>query len=367
MASNPNKSVGKTKPRPTRGSVTEQTDKEVSAWMCRGCKIEFSEPDSKLLECERCSEHYCIKCLKLSGAEYDLLNARSEFHWYCGICEPKVMHNVSVDKDVEQRCEEFMKRITNSIKELEAKVTKQLQDKVSRKELLDLTTKIDLLETKLVKSVDLKVEEKTVSFRDIMKSQLEDEVKKNLDKTVKTEVDCKMGQVSNDIEGIQKSLTETKSQLDEEREREKRRNNIVIYRIPESSETKKEDRYKEDADFCNELIHKTLLVDCTDNDVKKFIRLGEKQEGRIRPLLIEFSNRLIKNLIMESLSKLKSADDKFKNIVVAHDLTQNEREACRELVAEAKRREQNDNSGEYIFRVRGPPTDLRIVRLKKRQ
>ena len=38
-------------------------------------------------------------------------------------------------------------------------------------------------------------------------------------------------------------------------------------------------------------------------------------------LLIQFRDRILKNMIMESLSKLKEAENEFKNIIFAHDMT----------------------------------------------
>jgi len=38
--------------------------------------------------------------------------------------------------------------------------------------------------------------------------------------------------------------------------------------------------------------------------------------------------RGMKNRVMESLSKLKSAEEKFKNISVTHDIYDQTREAC---------------------------------------
>jgi len=62
------------------------------------------------------------------------------------------------------------------------------------------------------------------------------------------------------------------------------------------------------------------------------------------------------------LSKLADAEEKFKKVIVTYDMTKKERE----LVAKAKQDEENDESGYFIYRVRGRPEDLRIVRFKKR-
>lgn len=68
---------------------------------------------------------------------------------------------------------------------------------------------------------------------------------------------------------------------------------------------------------------------------------------------------------METTYKLRSVD-KFKGIVISHDMTKSERDQCKQLVAEAKTKESQDESGEFIFRVRGPPGNMKIVRLRKR-
>jgi len=42
--------------------------------------------------------------------------------------------------------------------------------------------------------------------------------------------------------------------------------------------------------------------------------------------MVQFASYTFQNLIMESLYKLRHADQKFKQVVVAHDMTKNERE-----------------------------------------
>jgi len=73
---------------------------------------------------------------------------------------------------------------------------------------------------------------------------------------------------------------------------------------------------------------------------------------------LEFLQRLIsdaKNLIMDSLFRLKSIDAKFKGITVSHDMTKNERDDCKKLVDEDKQKENQDASGEWIYRIRYQP------------
>ena len=67
---------------------------------------------------------------------------------------------------------------------------------------------------------------------------------------------------------------------------------------------------------------------------------------------------------MESLIKLKDAPEKFRNIGVGHDLTPSERETSKKSVNEAKDKQQKE-TGEYLWRVRGPPGQMKVVRIRK--
>ena len=63
-----------------------------------------------------------------------------------------------------------------------------------------------------------------------------------------------------------------------------------------------------------------------------------------RPLLVQFKSKAVKNRVMESLTRLRGADEPFKSIVVSHDLTKNEREV-RTLVNLAKEKQEENGQG----------------------
>jgi len=48
---------------------------------------------------------------------------------------------------------------------------------------------------------------------------------------------------------------------------------------------------------------------------------------------------------MESLNKLRMLEEKFKKVVVVHDMTPKERHECKEMVQEAKRLESQESGG----------------------
>ena len=69
---------------------------------------------------------------------------------------------------------------------------------------------------------------------------------------------------------------------------------------------------------------------------------------------------------MENLYNLRHAEQKFKKIVVTHDMTRSERDECKKLVAEAKSMGEQDQSGEYLYKVRGNQGLMKIVKIRKR-
>ena len=180
---------------------------------------------------------------------------------------------------------------------------------------------------------------------------------------VSKQVDSKFAKVSTDVNRVHEALTATKVHALEEKEKELRCNNIIIYRVPEGQETK-EERAKLDRTFCQNLIKNALDIDFQDEDLKKIFRLGKKDTNS-RPLLIQLRDKSVKNSIMESLYKLKQADDAYKNVSITHDLTKKEREDCKALVEEAKKKQASEQ-GEWLWRVRGLPGMMKIIRIQKK-
>jgi len=112
------------------------------------------------------------------------------------------------------------------------------------------------------------------------------------------------------------------------------------------------------------MCNNALGLDLARDDEKRIQRLGRRGDTP-RPVLVQVSSGMLKNHIMETTAALCKSET-FRNVVVSYDMTITEREQCKQLVAEAKQRELQDGSGEFVYRVRGQPGEMRIVKLKKR-
>jgi len=65
-------------------------------------------------------------------------------------------------------------------------------------------------------------------------------------------------------------------------------------------------------------------VEIREDDNNRFVRLGKVDSipaGKARPALIRSRDRVLKNLIIASVGKLKQADEKFKRIIFADNMT----------------------------------------------
>ena len=126
---------------------------------------------------------------------------------------------------------------------------------------------------------------------------------------------------------------------------------------------RKEDDISLFINICNEISD----VEISKEYITQAQRLGMRSEnGKIRPLLIILNSEESKKKIFSRLYKLKDLVQ-FKNISMSHDMTRDERTKTKLLIEEAKSKTINDtDSKNWIYKVRGPPWDQQIQRVRHR-
>lgn len=117
------------------------------AWVCENCKKSFTDPDAKMLECQRCRAHYCIRCLDKSINEYEMLS-NSDLMWFCGPCKGKVEKKpIVTDLKIEKRCNaiirEFEDRLSSLENEISSKGNKSDVRRIVREEINNNKTDIN--------------------------------------------------------------------------------------------------------------------------------------------------------------------------------------------------------------------------------
>ena len=94
-------------------------------------------------------------------------------------------------------------------------------------------------------------------------------------------------------------------------------------------------------------------------------RLGRKAE-KPRPLKVCLKSESDKASILKNARRLKEAPDRFNTVSLSSDMSREEREANKLLLAEARNLDLSEPSGDWIHLVRGAPGNRRILRVARR-
>ena len=297
-------------------ALLRNDDDDDEAWICEFCEKSFSDPDSKLLECQRCKKHYCIVCLNKSENEYTCLS-KSDSMWFCVDCREIVEKNIAVDLKIEERCRQIMMNYESRISRLED----DIKDKCSEGRVREIVRE------------------------EISYSEGSGEISDNV------------GQVKNTTK--QPETVETV--LSELNERKARENNIVVHGIPELVTEDDDERKRYDGRKIYDLLGTCKLQSA---EVTKIIRIGRfNKEKPKRPMLVTFETIATKRQLFKNIRLLHDNED-FKSVSINNDLTKSEREQEALLREEAKRLSE-EASGDCQYRVRGPPWARKVVKVVK--
>jgi len=139
---------------------------------------------------------------------------------------------------------------------------------------------------------------------------------------------------------------EVKIFMDKQDEKERKKNNLIIYRLPETEEDDKE-QVKKDRTEILKIFDITTpelraeLEECLKKD-RKFFRLGNKkaEEGKYRPLKVVLRDEEMKLDILNGCKNLKNSA--YEKISIQTDLTIEEQERNYSLRQELKERKANN-------------------------
>ena len=148
---------------------------------------------------------------------------------------------------------------------------------------------------------------------------------------------------------------EVREEIKEQNEREKKKNNIVMYNMEESTKAERDERLKEDYEACGEIISGELGM--TNVEIVEVSRLGKVEEAsgntrrsqKPRPVLVKLRNPGEKWGVIAQGKRLKNSEnEKVKNVFIAPDLTLKEREHEKKLREELQKKKDNGEMGWYI-------------------
>jgi ribosomal protein L33 len=354
--------------------LSTNDDEPVVTLNCNICKND--NPKDISLECQRCKDHFCITCLNKSKEECKLLN-ESDLMWFCPPCREKVEKNIVTDRKIEETCKEMMQAFNLRILGLETAMEKKCDKSdigpTVRSELDKCLANSEICaKTDVSKIVQTAIESKCD------KSDIGPIVRSELDKCLANSEICDKTDVSKIVQTEVKQMSKSTNQntttetpkgpelnelVGELNERKLRENNLIVYGVNETITTERTTRQEHDMERARKI---TQICDKNlgNEDVVKIIRLGKfEKTNPTRPLLVSLKSADMKAKIFKGAKSLIE-NEEYKNVKLANDLTKTERETEKQLYARARELTEKESSGEFMFKVRGPPWARKVVKIK---
>jgi len=361
---------------------------------CMSCGSVISD-EVKALQCDRCQSNEkwkCAECMNLTPEMYDHLvsDPGCSLRWFCNECDKTVMDacdQAGMDARTVQPQNEKLDSLITLVERLMQKYENfenKLVDKCTTADLTRLSDKLGLLEERLSKlDRDIEVKSQTTESRiqelekwsgkhdkefDVKLADIEDKVTSKCDRIMASNPS---GANVSGSEGLIKLVVqdELNKKTEEEQDMEKRKRNIIIYRVPEKKCDNVKDRREVDVTFVKDLLDGVFNTELHDGDIEKIYRLGHWTEDKARPLLVGFKDYETKETVMANLRNFKDTPvAKFQQISISHDLPPKEREDIKNMIQLAKREhsEENEDSAEnYWFRVVGRGSRKKVIKVRK--
>lgn len=307
---------------------TSQQDETV--WTCKLCATAYSDDSCEVMECEYCEDHFCTGCLEMTHEEYKMLTKRKDLHWYCPECEAKALVSIRVDKDVARRCADYFSTIEKRLGDLENDV----KGRATKGEVTQL-------ESRLRTCLDTKADREEVKQLEHRIESLEDRKTTEADLTARNTETAHMG-------------SSVEVSVEELRDRDFRKDKLVIFNIPESTDDDTDNRKLYDVSQVVELVKVEMGI---DTNIDNPVRLGKRQSSSKypRPLRVSVDDEQTKWKVLKSAKNLKtSGKEIYREVYIKRDMTRMERAAddrIRQQLKE-KRREAEEAGQECKWTIR---------------
>lgn len=278
----------------------------------------------KGLQCELCDIWFHNTCAEVSDELYSALVDSNKdntniVHWFCADCNTNFMATLKSVQALKKRHDILERKVDN----LKAEV----DDKFN--------------------SVELKLEQKANKDEVMSKEEAITEIKKETQTNIKAATDACASDILREVE-----------------EREKRKCNVVVFKVPELLNGTTEQKIAGDKETFQKIC-RSLGVEPT---IKSIRRLGKKDpevRGKHRPLWVQLSDPTHQMYLVSKAHTLKDSEDvSIKGYVLKKDMTPAERQEDSALWKELQdKRKEPSQSGDYKWVIRGN----KVVQVKTTQ
>lgn len=303
--------------------IHDHSKLQINQDKCKVCNIKtVNKASDRAIECDICKEWVCFSCSEVNEAIYNLSSTTEcNLDFICKPCKeelPRIREIMSLkQKQMEIIAEAKRESETNQkFREEQSQINEDINKRLSK--------------------IEKVIEEKKLDDEEFPPLQLFTAEKEKLNKIYIRQ------------QKFDEEVKHQKTQKEEEKRREDRERNLIVYEIPEKSEDEAEQMK---ADF--NTIKKLYLqkVELTAHDIIQITRLGQKND-KIRPIRLTFSSMQKRLEVLRKNKDLKLEDDSFeictstfchehqkhKHIYVSTDKTKQQRDNEKKLRDELKMR-----------------------------
>ena len=350
-----------------------QSEDNEDGKICKECCVDIEVTDL-VLKCDLCSSLSHYLCASIDSKEYiKIKSLKGKIRWFCDACDTKVFEmkedneiltatisamKVAMNQDksgkqnetpkINNDDEQYMSEtadepsynvlkldILNEVTTKMNNVCKILSDKIDQ-DLIKVNEGHEMVLYYLKKFQGIKSVGQDRTSSGVFKSQIQ-KPNDDSDKVNGKEVsNIDYNQEQND--DTQQLNKENEANKDTNEETEKKKDNLILYNVPESKSQDPKQRVEDDLDICEDIIYRELQID--NVNIFKIIRLGKKDENKMRPLLIKVTDTKEKWYILGKAKNLRDSE-KYSKIFISKDMTIEERQKDKELRAELKERKEN--------------------------
>ena len=257
--------------------------------VCKKCRKSFDGKHKHGIQCDRCMTWWHQACTTLTKAEQKTLQssaAHNNLKWFCEVCDGEYGKIDPVLGTLLARHATQMEALTNLVTQL----TEQIKQNSKTIELLRNEKKTD--------------EQMKVHVEEVLNDQLE---------------------------------------------RDQKKNNIIMYNLPEGTDQDEEKNKTDDLDKAKEVLKFVNSEVKTENyDKSKIMRIGPKRSNKVRPVKIIMENQDCKNNILRNARNLKESE-KFSKIGLSFDKTRKQQEEYRKLKEKLEEHKKKDDGKDYVI------------------
>ena len=273
----------------------------------------------KPLKCYECAAEYHSSCINMKVSVYKMISdsATAGVRWHCPKClgSPSSRSVTSLMKNFD----DFKNSMQAGLQAISHDVENQLK-----------SFKDSIMEScEAYQNTSTKVSESITTYASALNANINQQ-----SKTVEVVNELKMGVQELSDKAENEKLAKSELEL-----RNFKKNNVMLFKLPESSKDSPTKAYEED--FINTMNVIDPEKKLRNTDIIKLYRTGGKESARPRPVVIRFKSFEKRNevLKMEKFFHKPAGSEKVR-VYVAPDRTKMQREDHKRLVDELNRRKE---------------------------